>query len=125
MKRIVLLAGLFLLSSVPLFAQNITLSRSDLEDQLCRRWTADYLIIEGEKVMPEENAAPIIVMFQKDGTIDHLKTNPDDPDVESSWEYSTREKLVNIYEGRTLSGQILSISEKEMIVKMMPSPAQD
>ena len=98
MKRIVLLAGLFLLSSVPLFAQNITLSRSDLEDQLCRRWTADYLIIEGEKVMPEENAAPIIVMFQKDGTIDHLKTNQDDPDVESSWEYSTREKLVNIYE---------------------------
>lgn len=95
-------------------AQSIELSNSEVEQLLCKKWSIEYMVVQGMKVEPKSNSA-FDFSFQKDGGYELLPID-NGPIPKMHWEYSEKNKSVLLYESERLMGKIIVLEKDKMVL---------
>lgn len=92
MKKTLLSIGLIIGSNFTLFAQDINLSKSELESTLCKQWEIEYASMNGMKIGQMPGSADFDFKFKSDGKYDLIR---EDGNNESGiWTYDSENNYV-------------------------------
>ena len=105
---------LFLLICTAAFGQNVTQSKSAVDDLLCRSWKVEYAMVGDEKLPVK---ADIIFLFNRDNTfvVTLLGTAKS-----GKWALNTDEKFIEIINEKDKRMRIMSIAANEMTLTETP-----
>ena len=110
---IILIIGMNLIAS----AQEITLTKSELEDVLCKQWEIEYAMMNGMKIGQMPGAADFDFKFTSDGNYDLIR---EDGEKESgTWVYNVSNKNIELSIEEKMTSLIKSIDENKMIVTLI------
>ncbi|MEP1307467.1 MAG: hypothetical protein ABJK11_00615 [Balneola sp.] len=95
-------------------AQSIDLSNSEVEQFLCKKWSVEYMEVQGMKVEPKSTNA-FDFSFQKDGVYNLLPLDSG-PRPKMHWNYSEKSKSIQLYETDRLMGKIIVLENDRMVI---------
>ena len=110
---IILVSGMNLIS----LAQEVTLTKSELEDVLCKQWGIEYAMMNGMKIGQLPGATDFDFKFTPDGNYDLIR---EDGDNESgTWVYNVANKNVELSIEEKMTSRIKSIDKNKMILTLV------
>jgi hypothetical protein len=100
--------ALFLLIGCCAIAQNVTRSKAEVTEMLCRDWKIDYATIDGVQLPMQ---AKIEIRFNRDNTYDITVIG----EVSNgTWVFNEKEKFVEVEAKRGKKMHIISLTENEL-----------
>lgn len=116
MKKKCLLIGIIIgCFSASLLAQNIKLSKAELEQILCQQWEIEYAQMGGMKITQKIGAADFELKFAPDGVYSILKEG--EADESGLWSYESAEKFVQLSIKDKVTSRILAIDKNKLVLK--------
>jgi hypothetical protein len=117
MKKTFILIGLILGMSLTSYSQDITLSKSELENVLCKHWEIEYAMMNGMKMGQMPGASDFDIKFKTDGKYDIIREGG--KNESGIWTYDTENKYVElVIKGKTTS-RIKSINKTKLILTLV------
>ncbi|WP_447635958.1 hypothetical protein [Flavobacterium microcysteis] len=98
-----------MLSQNILYSQEIQMTDNELLDFLCRKWTVEQIVINGQKV--ERYPNNFDAEFKRDYT---FIGNPKPDESIDKWSYDSKEKKIKIFSGGKLIGITKIINSKQL-----------
>jgi hypothetical protein len=114
MKKTLLSIGLIIGLNFMLFAQEISLNKSDLESVLCKQWEIEYASMNGMKIGQMPGASDFDFKFKSDGKYDLIRE--DGKNESGVWVYDTENKYVELSIKGKVTSRIKSIDKNKLIL---------
>ncbi|MEP3210847.1 MAG: hypothetical protein ABJN95_16715 [Maribacter sp.] len=114
MKGILLIFGFLVGLSNGLSAQDIGLSKTQLETVLCKQWQIEYALMGGMKIKQMPGAADFDFKFISDGKYDLIRK--DGNNESGIWKYFPENKYVELSIKDKITSRIKSIDESKLIL---------
>lgn len=109
---IVLLFGISLNSS----AQEVSFTKTELEEVLCKQWEIEYAMMNGMKIEQMPGAADFDIIFKADGSYDLIRKDGDNKS--GIWVYDTANKSIELSIEERTTSSIKSINHNKMILTL-------
>jgi len=117
MKRTLIVIGLIIGMNLTCFAQEVTLSESELENVLCKQWDIEYAMMNGMKIGQMPGAADFDIKFKSDGEYDLIR---EDGENESGiWTYDSEKKYVELSIKDKVTSRIKSLDTNKLILTLV------
>jgi len=100
------------------FAQEVTLSKSELENVLCKQWEIEYAMMNGMKIGQMPGAADFDIKFKSDGKYNLIRE--DGKNENGIWIYNVENKFVELSIKDKTTSRIKSISNEKLILTLVP-----
>jgi hypothetical protein len=98
-------------------AQDINLSKSDLEVVLCKQWKIEYALMGGMKIQQMPGAADFDLKFKSDGTYDLIQ---EDGTIDNGiWVFDSKMKLIVLSIKEKVTSRVKSINENKLILTLV------
>ncbi len=114
MKRTLIVIGLIIGINLTSFAQEVTLSESELKNVLCKQWEIEYAMMNGMKIGQMPGASDFDLKFKKDGTYDLIRE--DEKNESGIWTYNSEKKYVELAIKEKVTSRIKSIDKTKLIL---------
>ncbi|MGB3605809.1 hypothetical protein [Psychroserpens sp.] len=117
MKKTIILIGLIIGMNLASYSQEVTLSKSELENVLCKQWEIEYAMMNGMKIGQMPGAADFDIKFKSDGEYDLIR---EDGNNESGiWTYDAENKYVELSIKEKSTSRIKSIDKGKLILTLV------
>ena len=117
MKRNLIVIGLVIGINLNCFAQEVTLSESELKNVLCKQWEIEYALMNGMKIGQMPGASDFDFNFKKDGTYDLIRE--DGKNESGIWTYNSEKKYVELSIKEKVTSRIKSIDKTKLILTLV------
>ncbi|MGC4039333.1 MAG: hypothetical protein QM710_00665 [Flavobacterium sp.] len=112
MKKLLLI---LLISSVA-FSQNVA-KKETINKFLLKTWTADYAMMNGQKIEKMGQMKKMEYVFKADNTYTLNK------DKSGQWKYDEKKKCIELFQDGKLRSTITSLKEKSFVMTLNPDKA--
>tara|TARA_R110002072_G_scaffold302347_1_gene484810 strand:- start:892 stop:1329 length:438 start_codon:yes stop_codon:yes gene_type:complete len=117
MKKNIILILLVIGINFVASAQEVTLTKSEIEKVLCKQWGIEYAMMNGMEIRQMPGATDFDFIFTSDGSYDLIR---EDGDNESgTWVYNVANKNIELSIEENMTSRIKSIDENKMIVTLV------
>lgn len=114
MKKTLFLMVLVIGLNNSLMAQDVNLSKTELETVLCKQWEIEYALMGGMQIKQIPGAADFDFKFISDGKYDLIRK---DGNTESGiWTYLPENKYVELSIKDKITSRVKSIDESKLIL---------
>jgi len=117
MKKTLILIGLIIGMNLTAFAQEVTLSKSELENILCKQWGIEYAMMGTIKIEQMPGAKDFDFLFKKDGKYDLIEE--DGTTKIGIWKYYPENNYVELSINGKITSRIKSIVKNKLILTMV------
>lgn len=117
MKKTLVALGFLIGLNTSFFAQNITLTASELETILTKQWEIEYAMMGSMKIGQVPGAKDFDVLFKRDGKYDLIE---DDGTIRNGiWKYVTKNNYIELSIDGKVTTRIKSINKSKLILIMV------
>lgn len=117
MKKTLAALGFLIGLNTSFFAQNITLTASELETILTKQWEIEYAMMGSMKIGQVPGAKDFDVLFKRDGKYDLIE---DDGTIRNGiWKYVTKNNYIELSIDGKVTTRIKSINKSKLILIMV------
>ena len=110
LKLVVLMIGL----NNSLMAQDVNLSKTELETVLCKQWEIEYALMGGMQIKQKPGATDFDFKFASDGNYEIIRE--DGNDELGKWIYDPEKKYVELSIKEKVTSRIKSIDKNKLIL---------
>jgi hypothetical protein len=117
MKKILYLTlGLFFGINFNSKAQNISLTKTELNKALCKTWKADYAMMNGMRINQLPNNIAFEFEFNSDNTYLVIKEKTKQ---KGKWTFNEKKKYIDLAINNKTNSRITKINENELILVLV------
>lgn len=117
MKKTLVALGFLIGLNTSFFAQNITLTASELETILTKQWEIEYAMMGSMKIGQVPGAKDFDVLLKRDGKYDLIE---DDGTIRNGiWKYVTKNNYIELSIDGKVTTRIKSINKSKLILIMV------
>jgi hypothetical protein len=117
MERTLLILGLLIGLNFTLLAQDINLSKSELNSVLCKQWKIEYDLMGGMKIRQIPGAADFDFKFITVGKYKLIRKNGNNGS--GIWTFDTEKKYVELSIKGKITSRIKSIDKNTLILTIV------
>lgn len=110
-KSLLLTIGLFAGFGLAIKAQDVRLTKADLNKALCRHWKPDYALMDGVRMNQMLNTFAFEYEFNADNT--YYLITKDKAKKKGQWTFNPKKKYIELTMDSKVTSRITTLSETE------------